>query len=353
MRGTQDVKSTVRQLAALVGGEVVGDGEVEIHSAASLSTAGPGQITFLEDEKHSRQLDSCSASALVAKAGFSHNRLPVIAARDPFSAFLTIYQHYHGRPALPVHGVEPRADVHPSVRLGSDVSVHSFVSIGEGTVVGARCRLYPGVTVGRDCVLGDDVTLFPHVVVYDGCKLGNRVTIHANSVIGADGFGYRQQGGRHVKVPQLGGVEIGDDVEIGACSAVDGGTFSATRIGAGTKIDNLVQVAHNCRIGRHNLIVALCGIGGSTVTGDYVVLAGQAGLADHITIGDGVMIGAQAGVINDVPAGQRFVGTPARPERQAKLTVLNAERVGELRKDVKEIKAKLGLNGTHATEGCR
>ena len=153
--------------------------------------------------------------------------------------------------------------------------------VGEGAVLGARCQIHAGAFVGRDCRLGDDVVLHPHAVLYDDCTLGHRVIIHANAVIGADGFGYRTQNGRHVKVPQLGRVEIGDDVEIGACTTIDRGTFGPTRIGAGTKIDNLVMIAHNCQIGRHNLLVSQVGIAGSCTTGDYVVMAGQSGMADH------------------------------------------------------------------------
>src|SRR5204862_5130966 len=153
----------------------------------------------------------------------------------------------------------------------------------------------PGAVVGRDCRLGDDVTLYPNAVLYDGTVLGDRVIVHGNAVLGADGFGYRFHDGRHVKVPQLGHVEVGDDVEIGACTTIDRGTFQATRIGAGTKIDNLVQVGHNCQIGQHNILVSQVGIAGSTTTGNYVVMAGQVGVADHLHIGDGASLGAQSG----------------------------------------------------------
>ena len=160
------------------------------------------------------------------------------------------------------------------------------------------------MAIGEDCKLGDDVVLHPHAVLYDGTVLGNRVIVHANAVLGADGFGYRTQNGRHVKVPQLGSVELGADVEIGACTTIDRGTFQATRIGEGTKIDNLVQIGHNCQIGKHNLLVSQVGIAGSTSTGNYVVMAGQVGVVDHLHIGDGAIIGAQSGVNRNVPAGQ-------------------------------------------------
>src|SRR5262249_12719785 len=160
-----------------------------------------------------------------------------------------------------------------------------------------------------------DVTVYPNAVLYDDTVVGNRVTIHSNAVLGADGFGYRPHGGRHVKVPQLGHVEVGDDVEIGAGTMIDRGTFQATRVGDGTKIDNLVQTGHNGRIGRHNLLVSQIGMAGSSSTGDYVVIAGQVGIVDHIHIGDRAMIGGQAGVTKDVPAGQHMLGSPATPER--------------------------------------
>jgi UDP-3-O-[3-hydroxymyristoyl] glucosamine N-acyltransferase len=337
------VSYTVRQLAELVHGQVVGDGELEIEAARPLTDAGPRHITFLEDDRHLKQLCSSAASAVLMKPGHPPNGHAIIEVNDPLAAFLTIFQHLHGRPAEPPRGVSPAAWVDSTARIGPGASVDPGVAIGAGTVIGARCRIHAAVVIGRNCTLGDDVTLYPNVVIYDGCTLGNRVIVHANAVIGKDGFGYRHVQGKHVKVPQLGSVEIGDDVEIGAGTTIDRGTFQATRIGTGTKIDNQVQIAHNCRIGRHNLIVSQVGIAGSTTTGDYVVLAGQAGVADHLTLGNGVMVGAQAGVMTNIPDGQRVLGTPARPEREAKVAHLNMEKVPELRRDVRRIKRHLGM----------
>jgi UDP-3-O-[3-hydroxymyristoyl] glucosamine N-acyltransferase len=228
------------------------------------------------------------------------------------------------------------------------VNVGPFACIGEGCEVGPRCCIHGNVVIGRDCKIGADSELFPGVVLYDGTVLGERVTVHANSVLGADGFGYRFQGGRHVKVPQLGHVEIGDDVEIGACTTIDRGTFQATRVGAGTKIDNLVQVGHNCQIGRHNLFVSQMGIAGSSSTGDYVVIAGQAGIVDHVHVGAGAVIGAQSGVPKDVPAGQRVLGAPARPEREQKRILILLEKLPEMRRDLQRIKHQLGLSDDEA-----
>jgi UDP-3-O-[3-hydroxymyristoyl] glucosamine N-acyltransferase len=263
---------------------------------------------------------------------------------DPFSAFVTIARHLHGGPEPSPHGIDPRACVHPTAQIGADPSIYPNAVVGEGCQIGARCRVYSGAVLGRQCRLGDDVTVYANAVLYDGTIVGHRVIVHANAVLGADGFGYRFQDGRHVKVPQFGHVEIGDDVEIGACTTIDRGTFQTTRIGAGTKIDNLVQIGHNCRIGRHNLLVSQMGIAGSSSTGDYVVIAGQVGVVGHIHIGDGAMIGGQAGVTKDVPAGQRMLGSPATPEREQKRILMSLEKLPDIRRDLRRIKQQLGLN---------
>ncbi|HYV38235.1 MAG TPA: UDP-3-O-(3-hydroxymyristoyl)glucosamine N-acyltransferase, partial [Gemmataceae bacterium] len=299
---------TVKEIAELVQGTVHGDGSVSIASARPLGEAQPGDITFIADAKHAARLHGTRASAAVVPACVPPNGMPIIQVKDPLTAFVAIVRHMRGSVADITHGVDPRAFVHPTAIIGEGAAILPFASIGEGTVVGARCRIHSGVAVGRYCKLGDDVTLYPNVVLYDGSMLGQRVIIHANAVIGADGFGYRLNGGKHVKVPQLGHVEIGDDVEVGACTTIDRGTFEATRIDEGTKIDNLVQVAHNCQIGKHNLLISQVGIAGSSSTGDYVVAAGQVGICDHVHIGTGTVIGARAGVTKDVPAGQRMLG---------------------------------------------
>jgi UDP-3-O-[3-hydroxymyristoyl] glucosamine N-acyltransferase len=337
------VSITLRQLAELVQGRVVGDGETVIHAARPLAEAQAGDITFIETEKHLAQLAGCPATAAIVPASTATVARPVIQVKDPLGAFVAVVRHLHGRPELPVHGVDPLAAVHPSVQLGPEVSIHPFVCIGEGTVIGARCRVHPGCVIGRFCRLGDDVVLYPNAVLYDGTILGQRVIVHANAVLGADGFGYRQQGGRHVKVPQLGHVEVGDDVEIGACTTIDRGTFQPTRIGAGTKIDNLVQIAHNCRIGRHNLLVSQMGIAGSSSTGDYVIVAGQVGIVDHVHIGERAIIGAGSGVPQDVPAGECVLGAPARPAREQKRILLTMEKLPEMRRDLERVKKHLGL----------
>ena len=346
---------TVRQLADLVRGQLSGDGDVVIQSARALNEAGPGDITFVENNRYASQLHSCRASAVVVGPSLATNGLTVIRVADPLTAFVTIAGHLQGDSPPSPSGIDPRACVDPTARVGAEPTILPLANLGAGTVIGARCRIHGGAAIGRNCRLGDDVTIYPNVVIYDGTVVGNRVIIHANAVLGADGFGYRLQDGRHVKVPQFGYVEVGDDVEVGAGTTIDRGTFGPTQIGAGTKIDNLVQVGHNCRIGRHNLLVSQVGIAGSCSTGDYVVLAGQAGLADHVHLGDGVVVGAKSGVAKDVAAGERVLGSPALPARLCRRVWVTLEKIPDMWRDLERVKQRLGLGEGAAGEasGCR
>lgn len=336
---------TVRQVAEWVRGEVLGDPELAITNARTLAEAESGDITFVESEKNLAEWHSSKASAAVVPPTVPVNGRPVIRVADPLMAFANIVQHLRGHPPEPAGLVEPSAHIHPTAKLEPGVSVGPFAVIGEGTTVGANSVIHAGAVVGRFCKLGADVVLHPRVVLYDDCILGDHVTVHAGSVIGADGFGYRNQKGQHVKVPQLGWVEIESDVEIGACTTIDRGTFGPTRIAAGTKIDNLVMIGHNCQIGRHNVLCGQVGIAGSCVTGDHVVMAGQVGLADHVTIGARVVIGAQSGVPNDIPADSNVLGYPAAPVNEQRRLLISLKKLPELRDDVKKIKKHLGLEG--------
>lgn len=345
------MSTTVAALASLVQGQVFGNEDIVLEAACSLQEAGPSDITFIEHERNLRLIRECRAGVLVVPQGVTGKlsdedraRLTLLEVADPLLAFVRIVQHLQGEPHVPPTGIDASACVDPSVQMGAECSVMARAVIGKGAVLGARCQIHPGVVIGPGCRLGDDVILYPGVVLYHGTILGNRVIVHANAVLGADGFGYRFQGGKHVKVPQLGNVEIGDDVEIGACTTIDRGTFQATRIGTGTKIDNLVMIAHNCRIGRNNLIISQVGIAGSCNTGDFVVMAGQVGVADHVTIHDGAVIGAGSGVPSDIPAGQRYLGYPCWPEREAKRILMSLSQLPMVCKDVRQIKQKLGLD---------
>lgn len=334
---------SIRELAELVGGNVVGDPDIRIHTARAVDEAGAGEITFIEDVRGAKQLAACAASAAIVPAGLSAGEMTVIQAAEPLLAFAQIAVHLSGKPADRASGIDPLASIHATARIGGGVSIDPFVRVGAGTVIGDRCRLQSGVVVGANCRLGDDVVLHPNVVLYDDTVLGHRVVIHANAVLGADGFAYRWHDGRHVKVPHVGCVEVGNDVEIGAGTTIDRGLCSATSIGTGTKIDNLVQIGHNCRIGEHNILVAQVGIAGSCTTGANVILAGQVGVAPCLTIGTGAIVGAKAGVVSDVSPGERVLGAPAGPEHEQKRVLLTLKRLPAMRRVLQRLAEYVGL----------
>lgn len=333
--------ATLEQLAALVRGRLVGDGQVSIQAARPVNEAGPGDITFVDDERYARLLRGSPASAAIVGPHFpvDHRELPRIEVDDPRSAFITVRTHLKGVLGGRWQGVHERAYVAPSATVGKGVAVYPLAYVGEHAVIGDGTTLHPGAVVGAHCVLGRDVILHPNVVLYEGVTLGDRVEIHAGTVLGGDGFGYRTIDGRHVKVPHTGTVEVAADVEIGANCTIDRGMFEATRIGEGTKIDNLVMVGHNNRIGRHNLLCGQVGIAGSCQTGDYVVMAGQAGIKDHTEIGHRVMIGAQAGVHRNIPDGQQVLGSPAIPVREQRRLFQMIARLPEMYRQLKELSA--------------
>ena len=335
---------TVRQVAEWVGGVVQGDPTVAISTARPLSDAGPGELTLVEGDKFLKTWHDSPAAAALTTNRVEANGRPVIHVADPLSAFAQVILNLRGTRRPEASGrIDPLASVHPSAQIGARVTIEAFCSVGEGAVVGDGCHLHAGAVVGRYTTLGRDCVLHPRAVLYETVTLGDRVTIHANAVIGADGYGYRFQQGVHAKVAQVGGVVIGDDVEVGACSTIDAGTFAPTTVGEGTKIDNLVHVAHNCKIGKHNLFAGQVGIAGSCTTGDYVVMAGQVGIGDHLTIGDRAVIGAKAGVMKDVPPGAHLLGSPANPVREQFKIFTALHRLPELRREVRAIQKKLGL----------
>ncbi|MBI2804545.1 MAG: UDP-3-O-(3-hydroxymyristoyl)glucosamine N-acyltransferase [Planctomycetes bacterium] len=334
---------TVRQLAELVQGKVVGDGSLLIHAARTLHEAQPGEITFLDQTKNAAKLAGSHASAAVVPRQTVSVAKVLIEVEDPLFAFIAIVKHFQGAAPFKPSGIDPRAALDPSVIVGAEPSIAPFVTVGAGSRLGNRCRLEAGASIGRNCLLGDDVFIHSNAVLYDDTVLGDRVTIHANATLGADGFGYRLQQGRHVKVPQLGNVVVGNDVEIGAGATIDRGTFGPTRIGDGTKIDNLVQIAHNCAIGKHNAIAAQVGIAGSCTTGDYVFMGGQAGVRDHLHIGDRAMLAAKSGIANDVPAGRRMFLSPAHDERDAARISICIGKLPEMRRDLLRILKELDL----------
>jgi UDP-3-O-[3-hydroxymyristoyl] glucosamine N-acyltransferase len=338
------VAFTMQQLADLIQGELVGDGGQIVQAARPLLEARPGDITFIEDEKYLQRFYASGATGAIVSLSIPVNGKPMIRVKEPRTSFSAVYQRLHSHPSVPFIGIHPTAWIDPSAVVASDASIGPHVSVGAGCVIGPRCRLHSGVVIGNHCVLKEDVVLHPHVVLYDGCIIGNRVIVHANAVLGADGYGYRQYQGRHIKIPQIGIVEVEDDVEVGACTTIDRATFGTTRIGEGTKIDNLVQVGHNCQIGRHNILCSQVGIAGSVTTADHVVMAGQVGVCDHLTIGERAQLGPQAGITKDVPQNVQMWGSPAVLSRDRLREITSMEKLAEMRKDLKKIKKQLGLD---------
>ena len=338
------VAATVGQLAALVRGRLVGDGDIPINAARPVAEAGPGDITFIENERYARLLKASPASAAIVGPHFRQAaapEVPVIEVDDPITAFLAVRTHLVGQAAPRWVGIHPMAAVAETAQIGANVAIHAFVAIGENAVVGTGSTIHPGAVVGAGCQIGRDVVIHPNVVLYPGVVLGDRAEIHAGTVLGGDGFGYHMAQGRHVKVPHTGTLEVGPDVEIGSNCAIDRATFATTRIGEGTKIDNLVMIGHNNQIGKHNLLCGQVGIAGSCHTGDYVVMAGQAGIKDHVDIGDKAVVGAQAGVHRNIPEGQSVLGAPAIPLREQRRLFQMIARLPDMHRQLRELSAQI------------
>jgi UDP-3-O-[3-hydroxymyristoyl] glucosamine N-acyltransferase len=330
-------------LAELVGGRLVpaAAAGTPIEGAATLADARPADISLLDNSEKALRLARSRAGAVVVPRNFLPDHPPAIQVDDVHRAFATIVAHFRPARAVARIGVSPLAAVSPLARLDDDVDVHPGATVGDDARIGAHSTIHAGAQIGAGCKLGSSVTIYPNAVLYENTIVGDRSVIHAGAVLGAFGFGYKMVGGQYQLSAQLGHVEIGCDVEIGACSTIDRGTYSATIVGDGTKIDNLVMIAHNCRIGRHNMICSQVGIAGSTTTGDYVVMAGQVGVRDHVKIGAGAVLGAQAGVVNDVPEGAHMLGAPAVPLRQQKVQFAHLSRLPEMRQQIKELQRQL------------
>ncbi len=273
------------ELAHLVAGEILGDGAIEISGSATLEMALQGEISLLDGPDKLSELHASDASAVVVKRGIALEGVAGIVVDDVHEAFAKIICYFRPRRATHRIGVSAEARIDSSVRLGQDVDIYPGVIIGPEVEIGSHSTIHSGVTIMAGCRIGDYVTIFPNSVLYEDSIIGSRSILHAGVVIGAHGFGYDSSSGKHILSAQLGFVEIGDDVEIGAGTTIDRGTYGPTTVGEGTKIDDQVMIAHNCRIGRHNLICSQVGIAGSSTTGDYVVMAGQVGIRDHVKIG--------------------------------------------------------------------
>ena len=302
---------TLAELAAELGGLVVGDGAVVIRGVAGIREAQAGDITFIANSRYDAYLTETQASAVICSRETRESPVPLLQVDNPYLAFQRIVRLFRPELFHAVPGTHASAVVDPTAVIGEGASIGANCVLEAGARIGARTVLMPGCYVGVQSSIGEDGMVYPHVTIREECHIGDRVILHPGVVIGADGFGFAFDAGKYHKVPQVGSVVIGDDVEIGANTTVDRATTDATRIGDGTKIDNLVQIGHNVVIGKHCIIVSQVGISGSTHLEDYVVIGGQAGVAGHIRLGKGVKVAGQSGVTKSVPAGAEVFGTPA------------------------------------------
>jgi UDP-3-O-[3-hydroxymyristoyl] glucosamine N-acyltransferase len=328
------------QIGAHVGGEVTGDGGVLVTGINSLDEASPGEISFYADPRYKDSLKTTRASALLVAQRTDLFQGPQILVPNPALAYAGVAALFD--PALPRYpGLSPRAVIHESSTIGEDVSIYPLVYVGPHAVIGKGATLFPGVHVGDRVKIGERTVLYPNVVVLADCIVGSDVILHAGTVVGSDGFGFVQEHGRNVKIPQIGIVQIEDEVEIGANCTIDRAALGRTWIRKGVKVDNLVQIAHNVVIGEHSVIVAQTGISGSSHLGHHVVVGGQVGIIDHIEIGDRVMIGPQSGVAKDIPAGEVVSGTPTMAHRLWLKTRALITRLPEIQDRLKNLEKRL------------
>ena len=333
---------TTAEIAKHLSGEVLGDSHAVLTGFATADQAKPGDLTFAENEEFFARAEASAATAIIADNRFSSTNKILIRVPNARIAFAKALALFFPEPVRP-GGVHPSAVISNTAQIDATAHIGPHCTVGDRVRIGARSVLQGGNSVGYDSHLGEDVNLFPNVTLYPRTEIANRVRIHAGTVIGSDGYGYVLDAGIHRKIPQVGNVIIHDDVEIGANVTVDRGALGATVIGKGTKIDNLVQIAHNVQLGEHCLVIAQVGIAGSTRLGNYVVLAGQVGIGGHLKIGNQVTVGAQAGVMNDIPDKATWLGAPAQPDKQFKRQVIALQRLPDLLKRIAEFERQLGL----------
>ena len=301
---------SLSEIVSYVSGRYTGPAGVAISGVAPLADAREGEISFLSNPKYAPQLASTKATAILVSNDLEGDSPRYIRVANPYFAMARVIARFFDRRPAP-QGISPHAAVASTARLAANVAVGAFTSIGENVEIGDGAVIFPNVTIEADSVIGEGTVVYPQVSIYHGTRIGKRCIIHSGVVIGSDGYGFATEGGKHHKIPQVGIVRIEDDVEIGAGSTIDRAALGETVIGEGTKIDNLVQIGHNVRVGKHCLLVAQVGIAGSTKLGNYVVVAGQSGFAGHLEIGDGVQVAAKSAVLKDVQSNTKVMGSPA------------------------------------------
>ncbi|MBW1966886.1 MAG: UDP-3-O-(3-hydroxymyristoyl)glucosamine N-acyltransferase [Dissulfuribacterales bacterium] len=332
---------TLGEIALLIKGDLKGPGDFPVSGIQALTAAGPDEISFAAGPRYREDVERSRAGAMILPKDWPYPLdRPSVLVEDPYLAYALTASAFSDKPFSAL-GVSSESHVGSGCEIDRNVSIYPGVYIGDRVHICPYVTLHPGVYVGNDVCIEEGTTLYPNVVVYEGCRIGKRVAVHAGTVIGSDGFGYARRGEYHVKIPQIGIVVIEDDVEIGANCTIDRAALGETRIGRGTKIDNLVQVGHNVSVGAGSLIVAQVGVSGSTRLGRGVVLGGQVGLVGHIELGDRVMVGAQSGVSRSVAAGEAVSGTPAMPHRLWLRVGSALKRLPELVKEVRDLKGRI------------
>lgn len=333
----------LREIAAALGCELRGNGDVEIRGVAALDEAEPGMLSFLADRRHAPKLATTRASALVLAPDGPDVPVPSLRAPHPYVAFVGAVALLNP-PSRPAPGVHPTAVVAPSAVVGPDASIGPHAVVGERTRIGRDAVLHANVTLYDDVVVGDDFIAHAGAVVREGSRIGDRVTLHAGAVVGSDGFGWLPLPDGNRKIPQVGIAVLEDDVEVGANATVDRAALGATVVGRGTKIDNLVMIGHNCRLGPHCLLAGQAGLAGGTTLGARVLLGGQAGSSGHLTIGDGAQIGAQAGMHQDIPAGGVYSGYPAMEGRRWRRVTVSLPRLPDVFRRLRRLERATGID---------
>lgn len=303
---------SVGEIVDFIGGQYPGKRDLLISTVAPLTDATAEQLSFLSNRKYVSQLAQTNAGAILVPRNLEGENDRWIRVDDPYFAISRIMTRWFGARPMP-KGLSPKASIAPSAKLGTNVAVGNFVTIGDEVVIGNNVTIFQGASIEAGSAIGDDCIIYPNVVIYDGTRIGCRCIIHAGVIIGSDGYGFAMHDGKHHKIPQIGIVRIEDDVEIGAGTTIDRAALGETVIGEGTKIDNLVQIGHNVKIGKHCLLVSQVGIAGSTELGDYVSVAGQSGFSGHLKIGNRVQVAAKSAVLEDVPDDTKVMGSPALP----------------------------------------
>ena len=331
---------TAGQVAAFLQAQLLGSSDLLLEGAAGLPDARPSELSFLENDAALKSASSSRAGLLLTHRHIHQLHCAQIVVPHPALAMTKVVANFFVKPAA-VKGISNLCQIGKNVTLGDDVSIWPFATIDDDVRIGRRTHLYPGVFIGGGTTVGADCLIYPNVTIREGITIGDRVIIHSGTVIGSDGFGFLQHEGRHHKIPQIGTVVIEDDVELGANVTVDRATFGTTRIRRGTKVDNLVQIAHNVEIGEHNILVAQVGIAGSSRTGHHVVIGGQAGIADHIIVGHQVMAAARCGISRDVGDGEVIAGFPAMPHKEWLRSMGVFAKLPELRQQLRDIESRL------------